>query len=270
MKFDLHTHTIYSDGIFSPKHLIELSLKRNLDGISITDHDNVDGLEEAVKFSNIIQDFKLIPGIEFSSNYNNEEIHILGYFINYKSKIIKDYSNQLKNARIKRSKEIVNKLNSLGLKIDFKNIELNNQYIISRTHIAKEMVKLNYVENINQAFDKYLKIGMPAYVAKKSLSTYDTINLIKDLDGLPVLAHPGLLQYEDTIDYCRNLGILGLECIHSKHSKDETNKFITYAKKYNLIITGGSDCHGELIQGDLLLGKYKCNIKKGDLLYDYL
>lgn len=270
MKFDLHTHTKYSDGIFTPKHLIDLSIRLNLDGISITDHDNVDGLEEAIKYANSIPSFKLIPGIEFSSIYKDEEIHLLSYFIDYKSKILIDYTTHLKDIRFKRAKKIIEKLKNLDLKISFESIQEKNKHLISRTHIAKEMVRLNYVNNIKDAFDKYLKMGMPAYIAKKGLSTLDTIKLIKDLGGIPILAHPGLLLDKNNIDYCKDLGILGIECIHSKHSKSETEGYINYAKNNNLIITGGSDCHGELIQGELLLGKYTCSIEKGDLLYDYL
>lgn len=270
MFFDLHTHTIYSDGILSPVELIDLSVKRRLDGISITDHDSVGGLDEALSYCKGISDFRIIPGIEFSCNEKSEEIHILGYFIDYKSSLLLDYIDQLRINRLKRTKTTIIKLNNLGIKIDWADIVKKNYNIISRTHIAKELINLQYVYTIEEAFLRYLGLGKPAYVPKESLDVGTTIRLIIDTGGIPVLAHPGLLKEKSTIDFCTKAGILGIECFHSKHKDDETKQFIEYAKKNNLIITGGSDCHGELFDGDYLLGKYFCEIKKGDLLYDYL
>lgn len=258
MRFDLHVHTNYSDGKFTPKEVIDLAIKRNLDGIAITDHDTVAGVEEAIEYAKNYRDFKLIPGIELGSIYNNEEVHILGYFIDYNSKKILDATKSLRNNRVIRGQEIISKLQNMGIDINEEEInKLSREGFTGRAHIAKVLTKKGYASSIQDAFTKFLNIGAPAYIKRKTLSVKDSIKLIKEIGGISVLAHPGLLNKKnEIINYVIKNGIQGIECIHSKHSKENTKDFIEIAKKNNLLITAGSDCHGQIINGDLLMGNY--------------
>lgn len=262
MKFDLHLHTIFSDGKFTPEKLIDLAVERNLNGIAITDHDTILGIESAIEYSEKYKDFTVIPGIEFGSVYKDTEVHILGYFIDYKDKDLIEATEFLKSSRKSRGVKIVEKLKALGLDIDYEDVKrMNDKDFIGRVPIAKALIEKNYVNSISEAFDLYLDRGKKAYVEKESLSIADTIKLIKNVGGIAVLAHPGILKDKEAIDFCIDNGIDGIECIHSKHSEEEVKLFRECAEKNNLIITGGSDCHGEIIDGDLLLGKFHVNLE---------
>ena len=261
MIFDLHIHTNYSDGLLTPQQVIHLAIAKKLDGIAITDHDNVDGIESAVQYSKAKNKIHVIPGIEFGCIFKDEEVHILGYFIDYKSSKLKEITENLKINRVKRGIEMVSKINKLGMKIDIDEVQLmaKDNYI-GRPHIARALVKHGYVSNIKEAFELYLNRGKDAYVERDTLKIDEAINLIHTLNGIAVLAHPGILKDRRIIEYCINIGIDGIEAIHSKHNSKDVKYLLNVAKLHKLIITGGSDCHGELINGEYLLGKYYVNI----------
>ena len=262
MIFDLHIHTDYSDGLFTPKEVVDLAIKKNLNGIAITDHDTVDGIEPAMVYNNnLIDSIHIIPGIEFGCIYKNEEVHILGYFINYKSSKIINLSKELKKNRIDRSLKMINKLNTIGFKIEMDEIEvLTKEGYIGRPHIAKILAQKGYVDNVNDAFRLYLNRGKPGYVEKRSLNINQTIDLIHELNGIAVLAHPGLLKDKTIINYCIQAKIDGLEAIHSKHNMKDVEFLLNIGEKNNLIVTAGSDCHGRILNGEYLLGKYYINL----------
>lgn len=258
MKFDLHVHTNYSDGKFKPSKMIDLAVERGLDGISITDHDSVDGMKEAIEYGRKYKNFEIIPGIELGCIYNDEEVHILGYYIDYNSKELLKATEQLRKDRIQRGIKIINKLKNLNISISINEVQnLSKEDFIGRVSIARALINKKYVSSISEAFDKYLDKDGPAYVERKTFSIKESIDLIKKAGGVPILAHPGILKEKTIIiDYCIDHGIEGIECIQSKHSKEDENNFKQIAQKNNLLITGGSDCHGEIIDGELLLGKY--------------
>lgn len=253
MKFDMHTHTLYSDGLYTPESLIDLAIEKNLSGIAITDHDTLDGLDEGIIYASRKDNFVLIPGIELGCRYNNKEVHILGYFIDYKNKYLKDITIKLKESRVLRGEKMVKRLSELGLEIDIDNVrKFAKDDYIGRPHVARALIEKNYVEDIDEAFEKYLKIGAAAYVERFQLSISESIDLIHRSNGISVLAHPGLIDDWDIIDYVISLGIDGIECYHSKHSEDVTQDLLKITRKNNLIITGGSDFHGDTN----LLGDY--------------
>ena len=186
---------------------------------------------------------------------------MIQYFIDYKSPSINETTRTLKMNRINRSAKIISKLNDLGFKISLDDVKLlAEEDFIGRPHIARTLINKGYVYTIQEAFDKYLKRGRPAYVERESLTIEDSINLIKSNKGISVLAHPGLLKNKEIINYCISSGIDGIECIHSKHTKQDTELFYNIVKEKNLIATGGSDCHGDLTNQSLLLGQYFIDI----------
>lgn len=261
MKFDLHVHTNFSDGNFNPSKVVDLAIEKGLNGIAITDHDTVFGVNEAIDYAKKYEDFKVIPGIELGCIYNNEEVHILGYFIDYSSEELLQATETLRKNRVLRGKQIIDKLKDLNIDITYKEVEsLSKDDFIGRVHIAKILVTKDYVKSISEAFEKYLNKDAPAYVLRKTLTIKESIDLINKSKGIAVLAHPGILKNKGKIiDHCIEQGIQGIECIHSKHSIEESEEFKKIAKQNNLIITAGSDCHGQVIGNDLLLGNFFIN-----------
>lgn len=256
LKFDLHVHTDYSDGVLSPEEVVDLAIKRNLDGIAITDHDSIKGVNRAIKYSNTLKDFKVIPGIEFSCVYRDEAVHILGYFIDIEDEDLLYATKKFRDSRRERSIKIIDNLKDLNIDINFEDIfHAGDKEFIGRTNIARELVRKSYVKNTQEAFNRYLKRGRPGYVERFHISIEDTVNLINKAGGISVIAHPGLLKDRSIVNYCIEKGIEGIECIHSKHSKNDVKQFKEIAQKHDLIITGGSDFH-EKYKKNYLMGKY--------------
>lgn len=261
MKFDLHVHTYYSDGLNSPKEVIDHAIEAGLSGIAITDHDTVLGIEEALAYSETLNDFYVIPGIELSCIFNNQEVHLLGYFINYKDQNILSATNNLREHRKNRVVRILEKLDSLNIKLDINKLQSSsNNDFVGRVAVAREMINNGYCKSIQEAFDKYLNPGKPAYVERFKLSLKDGISLIREAGGIAIIAHPGLLKDKYIVQECIRLGIDGIESIHSKHSSKQAKYYKDLALRNNLISTAGSDCHGDLYKGELLLGKYFIDI----------
>lgn len=252
MIVDMHTHTLYSDGLYSPMKLIDLAIEKGLSGIAITDHDTVDALDEAYRYAKAKDDFILIPGIEFGCEYEGKEVHLLGYFIDYNHNELKVITNKLKKSRVERGDKMVKKLVNLGFDLDIEDVrKFSRDDYIGRPHIARALIEKNYVKNIDEAFEKYLKRGAPAYVERFQLSIVESIQLIQKINGISILAHPGLISDRRIIEYVISLGIDGIECFHSKHSDEDTIELLKIAKSNNLLITGGSDYHGDVdILGD--------------------
>lgn len=270
MKFDLHVHTIYSDGVLSPEEVVDLAIDRGLDGIAITDHDSINGVKLAIDYSKAFKDFNVIQGIEFSCVYKDEEVHILGYFIDVEDSRLIDITKKFRDHRRKRASKIITKLKNFNIDLDYNEIlNKGDREFIGRANIARDMVEKSYVKNTQEAFNRYLNRGMSAYVERFYLSIEDTIKLISDLGGISVLAHPGLLKDKSIIKHCIEKGIQGIECIHSKHGRNDTEKLKTIAKENNLSITGGSDFHLEE-KNEFLMGKYYVDLNDLPILKERL
>ncbi len=250
----MHIHTTKSDGILTPSQIVEWAIKLELKGISITDHDTVDGIEEAIKKSYDTKKLHIIPGIEFSTLYKEKEVHILGYFIDYKNKELLDITERIKLYRTNRAREMVNKLKKFNIYIeDILNLD-NEEISFGRPHIARALMKKGYVKSMQGAFEKYLIKGKPGYVPRFKLSVEESIKIIKEANGIPVLAHPGLLDKALNINEICEMGIEGMEVYHTKHSDNETKHFLDMAKKMNFFITGGTDFHDQFIDGVPTIG----------------
>jgi len=240
----MHTHSTASDGVYSPSKLVDYAIEKGLAGIAITDHDTIDGIEEAMEQAKNYKDFIIVPGVELSTEYNNEEVHILGYMINYKNQYLINILKKLQIERNNRALKILDKLANIGFKIDYEDLQrIVGTGTIGRPHIARALIQKGYVENNEEAFKKYLKKGCPAYVSRQKLTPIDAIDIIRESGGLSVAAHPGLLKSMDILDYLIEIGIDGIEVYHSDHSIANSLKYLELAKKHNLIVTAGSDFH---------------------------
>ncbi|TDT68106.1 hypothetical protein EV215_1827 [Hypnocyclicus thermotrophus] len=243
---DLHIHTTASDGTLSPIELVKYAKQKNLSVIAITDHDSISALEEAIlegKKKNIT----VIPGIEFSTEYNYKEVHILGYFIDYTNEELIKTINSLKNERINRTYKIIEKLNINNINISMEDIEKEAKGdVISRMHISNVLLKKNYVSTKAEAFEKYLGIGKSAYI-KRKLTPLKAIEIIKNSGGLAVLAHPKLIHLENEKEFISLLAqnkLDGIESYYPGFSSSDVDRYINFCNIYNLIPTGGSDFHG--------------------------
>lgn len=247
---DLHTHSTYSDGTYSPQELINMAYEKGLKAIAITDHDTIEGINYAIDISKELN-IELINGIEFSADYKGIEIHILGYFLDITNKNLLNLLKELEKTREKRNLELIKKLNNIGVNISLDYIKSLSSYgLITKAHFATALLNKGYVKSRNEAFSLYLGKGKPAYVQRVLISYEEAINFILDAKGIPVLAHPIIYKLSEkdlniAVKDLKDKGLCGIECYYPSNTLNQTNFLIELAKKYNLKITGGSDFHGE-------------------------
>ncbi|MGM9572564.1 MAG: PHP domain-containing protein [bacterium] len=245
---DLHVHTTASDGTLTPGEVVSLAQKKGLTAIAITDHDTVWGIEEALAAGKKTG-VEIVPGIELSVAYE-KEMHILGYYIDYKNLFLQNKIKKLEQFRLQRNPLIIKKLNLLGLEIELGEVEeIVSGNIMGRPHIAQVMLKKGYVNTVNDAFAKYLAEGKPAYVEKKRISIQEAIATIHSAGGCAVLAHPKYLglskeKLDLLLDELISYGLDGMEVYYGGHSLSEQICYKDLAVKKGLIMTGGSDFHG--------------------------
>ncbi|MBS1492602.1 MAG: PHP domain-containing protein [Bacteroidetes bacterium] len=265
MKVDLHLHTYYSDGFFSPFEIVKKIQKTGTKIISITDHDNIGGLKEAIR-TGLKEDIEVIPGVEISGEYMNREMHILGYFIDPNAPVMKELLTEIQEERILRIKKIITKLNELGSTITYDDAkeDLKTTVSIGRPHIANALVKQGFVKSFFDAFSKYIGDDKVADV-KKVRPNYDRVfKVIKEAGGLSFLAHPAKYFNEEEIKIFKSAGLDGIEVIHPSHTATDTKKYKEIASKFNLLTSGGSDFHGGRKNDAGNMGKYYISEKEID------
>lgn len=263
MKTDLHIHTYYSDGVFSPEKIVDTAIDVGLQAIALTDHDNVLSFgvaKDYLKKSGKEDKLELIQGVEINTLHKNYEVHILGYFMDTKNN---DFQNLLKTqqqARIKQTKEIITLLyKKEGIKIKFDDIkkQVAEGGSIGRPHIAKAITNAGGTSNVMEAYSKYIHDDSPVYVPRKTVSPHDAVEIIYDAGGIPVIAHPHDLDIaEELIKELMSFGLRGIEAYHRKHSPACVEYFSSMAEELGLIVTGGSDFHApNIMNGQIILGK---------------
>ncbi|MBN8568858.1 MAG: PHP domain-containing protein [Ignavibacteria bacterium] len=265
MKVDLHLHTYYSDGFFSPFEIVKKIQKTGTKIISITDHDNIGGLKEAIR-TGLKEDIEVIPGVEISGEYMNREMHILGYFIDPQAPALVELLTEIQEERILRIKKIIAKLNELGSTITYDDAkeDLKTTVSIGRPHIANALVKQGFVKSFFDAFSKYIGDDKVADV-KKVRPNYDRVfKVIKQAGGLSFLAHPAKYFNEEEIKIFKAAGLDGIEVVHPSHNTNEVKKYKEIAVKHNLLTSGGSDFHGGRKNDAGNMGKYYISEKEID------
>jgi predicted metal-dependent phosphoesterase TrpH len=254
---DLHCHSTASDGTLPPAEVVRLAQRCGLSGLALTDHDTIGGVEEAAAEAQRLG-IDFLPGIEISCEFPAPgTMHILGYGVDPRSETLRDLTRRLLEGRDNRNPRIIEKLNALGVSITMREVEeeakataADSKKPIGRPHIAAVLLRKGYVSSIKQAFDKYLAQGGVAYFDKERLTMREAMDLIRQSGGIPVLAHPFQLrtendgQLERVVKDLVDLGLLGLEVIHSDHDAALVEKYTKLADRYGLLKTGGSDFHG--------------------------
>lgn len=249
---DLHIHSTHSDGSHCPEAIISLAHQQGLVAISLTDHDTVSGISTCIEAGNQYG-ITVIPGIELSTSYHNLELHLLGYCFDYTHPDLLSHLEKVAQGRLKRTNEILTKLHACGAPITFEDLDPNitPHKIITRAHFANALLAKGYISYRKQAFEKYLGIGKPAYVSKENLlDIVDAIHLIHQAGGIAILAHPTLYKLSRTrmlnlIEQLVHAGLDGIECYYPSYTPRQTKEFIQICQRHGLIMSGGSDFHGE-------------------------
>lgn len=263
MKSDLHIHTLYSDGVFSPEKIVDTALDVGLQAIALTDHDNVLSYQVAknyLKETNREDKLEIIRGIEVNTLYKNYEVHILGYFMDVENSDFQNLIKSQQQARVKQTKEIISLLSKKeGIKIKFEDIkkQVAEGGSIGRPHIAKAITNVGGTNSVIDAYAKYIHDDSPVYVQRKTVSPHDAVEIIYDAGGIPVIAHPHDLDIaESLIKELMQYGLRGIEAYHRKHSPACVEYFSSMAEELGLIVTGGSDFHcPNIMNGQIVLGK---------------
>lgn len=262
---DLHVHSNKSDGSLSPTELVNYATEKGLSAFALTDHDTSDGIDEALEAAKAAatagHNIEVIPGIEFSTEYEGQDIHIVGLYIDYKSDFFKRRLTGFVEGRITRNKEMCRRLTEHGIPMTYE--ELTAEFpdcVITRAHYAKFMLRHGYIKSLKEAFDRYIGDHRPCFVPRKKITPMRAVEIILKAGGFPILAHPMLYhlsrsRLEKLISLLTDMGLQGLECIYSTHSASDEKEMRALASKYHLCVSGGSDFHGSAKPGlDLATG----------------
>jgi predicted metal-dependent phosphoesterase TrpH len=247
--YDLHTHSTFSDGTQTPAENVALALERGVVGLGVTDHDTTDGLVEATTAA-ADSDLDIVPGIEFSAEYEGASLHVLAYWVEPSNEALRQELQRLTDTRFRRGELMVEKLQELGYEISFERVrEIAGDDLIARPHIAQAMVEAGIVSVEKEAFDRFISDGGIAYVPKHALHPLDALRLIHGAGGVCVLAHPGMWRGEssvpdDLIESMAEGGMAGLEVEHPDHDDTQRAYYRELAARLDLVPTGSSDCHG--------------------------
>lgn len=259
MGYDLHIHSIYSDGEFRPAELIEKAMARGVTGIALTDHDTVDGIAEAMEEAHR-RGFELIPGVELTTDYGSSEVHILGYDFNFQAPDLLRKLDIIVEGRNERARMIIRKLNQHGIPITWEKVRAKTtSRFVGRVHIFKalEAGRLIHPEHRQDAFEYYLGSNGLAYEPHREIEAIEAVELIAAAGGVPVLAHPGRMENDRLIRELIEAGLKGLEVYYPSHTPDLVTHYLEIAERYQLYVTGGTDFHNTFNQ--IRIGDYQVN-----------
>ena len=261
---DLHIHTTASDGSLTPAAVVGLARERGLKAIAITDHDTMAGCPEAQAAGLGVE---VISGVEISADWPRGTLHILGYFFGSFPHSLDQGLKELQDNRAKRNQEMIVQLQKLGFAVSGDDIvRASGGGQIGRPHFAKVLVEKKYVKSMEEAFDRYLGKGKPAYVEKDRLNPEEGIRMIVKSGGIPVLAHPTTLGEYDSggmpslLARLKENGLRGVEVYYYSHTEPDTHRLQSLAQRFELLVTGGTDFHGANL-GDIQIGIGKGNLK---------
>ena len=245
MKFaDLHLHTKFSDGTFTPEELVARAHQLGFAAIALTDHDTIEGCARAAAAC-AAAGMEFIPGAELTAEHADTEVHIIGYLLDTQNKTLLEKISVFQAQRQNRIHEMCAALNKQGIPLKAESVfALANCKSPGRPHVARTLVKEKLIGNLDEAFEKYLKKGRPAWIPKTKMSALEAVELIHQAGGLAVMAHPGLNRTDEIIPALVEAGLDGIECFHTKHSTVMSERYLMIAEKHHLLVTGGSDCHG--------------------------
>lgn len=267
---DLHVHSSRSDGSLTPAQLVDYAMEKGLKAFALTDHDTVDGLDEATGYAEAIRNGQkdalrqnpdsrrvpeVIPGIEFSTEYQGHDIHIVGLYIDYHHPAFRQRLQEFVDSRITRNRKMCRLLQEAGIPVSYEDLLAEfPDAVITRAHYAKYMLGHGYTRSLKEAFDKYVGDHCPCFVPREKVTPVQAVQLILENGGVPVLAHPALYPMSAarldklTGELAKN-GLIGLEAVYSTYSPAEERQMRSLAARHGLLVSGGSDFHGSAKPG---------------------
>lgn len=264
---DLHLHTRYSDGSYAPDELLRAASRQKFAAISVTDHDTLDAIPECLRVGDEF-DVEVIAGVEITCRIDERELHLLGYFFgdDWKDPDLRTVLEHARRVREQRAAQFVTKLNELGVPVTIEDVTACSDCgTVGRPHVAMALVNRGVVSSVEEAFERFLKRGKPAFVERYRMTVAEAIGHIKRAGGVAVLAHPGLNRVDDRIRELMQQGLDGLEVWHSRHSGAQIERYLRMTEEFGLLATGGSDCHGN-VRGQALLGTVKLPYERVEAL----
>lgn len=261
--YDLHTHTTASDGQYTAAELVRCAYEKSIAVLAITDHDSIGSIREGEKAAKEFG-IRFIPGIEISVK-GAREMHILGYGIDVEAEGVPEMCTQFQQLREERKYRILEFLEHHGVSLTLEQVEKQaGSQLIARPHFARAMVEAGYVSTIREAFDQFLGTTEFDQVERPKPTPEEGIAMIQNIGGIAVLAHPSSLkmkpdELEKQLEELIHYGLKGLECHYSAFTQEQSNLYLELAHKYKLLITGGSDFHGEKVKPDITLGGFQGN-----------
>ena len=243
---DLHVHSCRSDGTMTPHELVDYALEKGLSALALTDHDTIDGLDEIMEYAKD-KPIEIIPGIEYSTEYNQRDVHIVGLFIDYKAPVFLEYLVRFKQSRTDRNYKLCANLQNAGIDITYEALmEAYPNAVITRAHYAGFLLDHGYVKSRNEAFERYLGDHTPYFVHREKITPEEVIEVTRKAGGIPILAHPTLYklgreQLDILVGRLTEAGLMGMECYYSTYTPAETRQMKALAEQYHLLPSGGSD-----------------------------
>lgn len=273
---DLHVHSNCSDGSMTPTELVDLAVKKGLSAFALTDHDTVDGIDEALTRAEHFKEkgvfLEVIPGIEFSTEYKGRDVHIVGIDINYNADFFRKHLTDFVNARIERNKKMCKNLQEAGIDISYE--RLMEEYpgsVVTRAHYARFLFEHGYTSSMKEAFERYVGDHTKYFVPREKVTPVQAVKLVLKAGGIPILAHPVLYGFGKTaleilVSELKEAGLMGIEAVYSTYAPSDERDMKALALKYDLAISGGSDFHGKAKPDiDLAVGRGKLFVHEGIL-----
>lgn len=247
---DLHTHSTASDGTYTPSELVAYAHEKGLAAIALTDHDTTKGLDEAVEAGRKYDDLEVIPGIEFSTEYEGKDVHMVGLYMEYSSPEMQEKLQEFVDSRVSRNRKMCRLLTEHGVPMDFDELQAAfPDSVITRAHYAGYMMEKGYVRSRQEAFDRYIGDTCECFVPREKITPEMAIEMILTAGGIPVLAHPILYHMSDArlrtlVGKLKDAGLVGIEAIYSTYAAADERDIRRIAADYDLLVSGGSDFHG--------------------------
>jgi 3',5'-nucleoside bisphosphate phosphatase len=253
---DLHLHTSFSDGTYTPEELTAQGQRFGFRALALSDHDTVEGCARMTAAC-AAAGIEFIPATELTAELDGHELHLLGYFLDTANAKLLVELARFQEVRQNRIREMVARIQNLNVPLREEHVfDLANCRAPGRPHVARALVKAGLCANLDEAFERFLKKGKPAWVPKCKMSAEQAVALIHQAGGLAVIAHPGLNHCDDLIPALAECGLDGIECYHTKHAAAQSHHYQKMAEQLRLLVTGGSDCHG-MSKGRPLIGGVK-------------
>ena len=268
---DLHVHSTCSDGTYTPAGLVDYAIQKGLCAFALTDHDTIDGLSSAISYAESLRSTlpnaallndapandtapfvpEVIPGIELSTDYEGQDVHIVGLYIRYQDSVFLAKLREFQDSRLQRNRRMCLKLAEAGIDISYEALlQECPDAVITRAHYARYLLNHGYTKSMKEAFDRYVGNHAPCYVPREKVTPQQAVQLILDAGGFPVLAHPMLYpmgrdRLETLVSQLKEAGLMGIEAVYSTYKPYEERHVRMLAQKYRLLISGGSDFHGD-------------------------